>query len=90
MRVLTVLVSSVLLSVSVTGMTGCAASPAPPPAAAPIAYNAADYNPPSEFDMSFAAQGVAKGPAVGKSEPVEASYRARLVSMEKPSDEVAH
>ncbi|MGO8998384.1 MAG: hypothetical protein ACLQVI_34120 [Polyangiaceae bacterium] len=74
--------SVVLLALS--AMTGCAASaPQPAKVAEPIVYNAADYNPPSEFDMTFA-QSDAKGPAIKRSEPAETSYRARLVSMEKP------
>jgi hypothetical protein len=54
----------------------------------PIAYDRAAYNPPSEFDMSFAPDGVAaQGPAIKRSEPAEASYKARLVSLEKAGAE---
>ena len=87
MRAVTVLVSSVV-SLALASLTGCAARPAAPPKVAePISYNAADYTPPGEFDMSFAPQGLAKGPAIKRSEPESTSYKARLVSMEKPGNE---
>jgi hypothetical protein len=83
MRAIIHLVSSVLLAAA----TGCSAAAPPPKAPEPIAYDRADFNPPSEFDMSFTPQA---GTALKKSEPAEASYRARMVSMEKPEDAPAH
>jgi hypothetical protein len=77
MRVLTILLASVTLSFA----AGCAtARPEAAKMPEPIAYDAADYNPPSEFDMKFVA---AQGPAVKRSTPNEGSYAPRLVSMEK-------
>jgi hypothetical protein len=83
MRVLTVLVSAMFLR----AVAGCAASNAESPKAPELTYSQADFNPPSEFDMSFAPDGVAQGPAIKRSQPAEGSYRARMVSMEKPGDE---
>ena len=58
-----------------------------PPKAPELTYSQADFNPPSEFDMSFAPNGVAQGPAIKRSQPAEGSYRARMVSMEKAEGE---
>jgi hypothetical protein len=81
MRTFTILVSSVLLAVA----TGCsAAAPAPAKAPEPIVYDRAAFTPPSEFDMSFATP--AQGTASKRSQPAEASYKARMVSMERPDD----
>jgi hypothetical protein len=84
MRAITVFVSASLLTL--TGMTGCAGSAPPPKMADPITYNQADFSPPGEFDMSFAPQGVAQGPAIKRSEPAEASYKARVVTLEKQGE----
>ena len=84
MRVLTVIVSAMLLN----AVAGCAASNPEPPKAPELTYSQADFRPPSDFDMSFATEGVAQAPAIKRSQPAEASYRARLVSLEKPGDQV--
>ena len=80
--VLALLATAALLSTA----AGCASSAQAPKAPEPIAYDRADFTPPSEFDMSFAPQGVAQGPAIKRSQPTEGSYAPRLVSMERPGD----
>jgi hypothetical protein len=76
--------TTVLASVLVSGLTGCVGGAAPPPKAPePIVYDRAAFTPPSEFDMTFASQGEVSGPAIKSTQPASASYRARMVSMEK-------
>jgi hypothetical protein len=79
MRTITILLSSVLLSVS----AGCATTrPEPPKIPEPIAYDKADYTPPSDFDMNFVPS---EGLTAKRTAPTEGSYAPRLVSLEKSS-----
>lgn len=85
MRVLVVVVSALFLG----NLTACTASTPAPPQTPGLTYGQADFNPPSDFEMSFAPEGVAEGPAIRRSQPGEGSYRPRLVSLEKTGPEVA-
>ena len=77
MRAITLLLASVVLSLG----AGCASTrPEPPKIPEPIAYDKADYTPPSEFDMKFVPS---EGLTAKRAAPTEGTYAPRLVSMEK-------
>jgi hypothetical protein len=77
MRAVTLLLGSLALSLA----AGCASTrPEPPKAPEPIAYDMADYTPPSEFDMNFVPSA---GLTAKRTAPEKGTYAPRLVSMEK-------
>ena len=78
-------VDRILAALALASMlAGCApAKPAEAPKPAPIAYDAADFTPKSELEMSFGAQGNESGTASKRSAPGATSYQPVMASRTK-------
>jgi hypothetical protein len=83
MRVLAVIVAAVCVAVVLSATAGCAShAAAPAQVPEPIAYDKADYMPPSEFDMKIDTSNTTFDAPAVKAPPMTVSA-PRLVSLEK-------
>ncbi len=83
MRVLAIIVAAVCVAVALSATAGCASQAAQPARVAePIAYDKADYMPPSEFDMKIDTSGSTFDRPAVKAPPMTGTA-PRLVSLEK-------
>jgi hypothetical protein len=83
MRILSIILAAVAVGVLLSATSGCASQAAEPAKVPePIAYDKADFTPPSDFDMKVDTNGSTFDAPAVKAPPTTA-FAPRLVSREK-------